>query len=71
MCSEPRAVSPISCTPLDPTCADVSAHALEFLAEINQGEESRRRGVAYLKRRPMGRGTGAGGSTTCTAPAWR
>ena len=37
-------------SPLDPTCADVSAHALEFLGEINQGEESCRRGVAYLKQ---------------------
>ncbi len=37
-------------TPLDPTCADVTAHALEFLAEVNQADEARRRGVAYLKR---------------------
>ena len=37
-------------SPLDPTCADVTAHVLEFLAEANQGEAARRRGVEYLKR---------------------
>ena len=37
-------------SPLDPTCADVTAHALEFLAEVNQGEQARERGVAYLRK---------------------
>jgi squalene-hopene/tetraprenyl-beta-curcumene cyclase len=37
-------------SPLDPTCADVTAHALEFLAEVSQGDEAKRRGIQYLKR---------------------
>lgn len=36
-------------TPLDPTCADVTAHALEFLSEINQEDKARQRGVEYLR----------------------
>jgi len=37
-------------TPLDPTCADVTAHALELLAEVEQDPAVVQKGVAYLKR---------------------
>ena len=36
-------------TPLDPTCADVSAHAIEFLVEVPGYQRSIERGVEYLK----------------------
>ncbi len=37
-------------SPLDPTCADVSAHVLEFLAEADPASKAMPPGVAYLKR---------------------
>jgi squalene-hopene/tetraprenyl-beta-curcumene cyclase len=36
-------------TPLDPTCADVTAHALEMLVELRLGEANIRRGIEFLK----------------------
>lgn len=36
-------------SPLDPTCPDVTAHVLEFLVEVQQGESACQKGVAYLK----------------------
>ncbi|HKI55701.1 MAG TPA: squalene--hopene cyclase [Trueperaceae bacterium] len=36
--------------PLDPTCADVSAHVLELLAATGETGSARRRTVAYLTR---------------------
>ncbi|HKI59222.1 MAG TPA: squalene--hopene cyclase [Trueperaceae bacterium] len=36
--------------PLDPTCADVSAHVLELLAAAGHGGAARERTVAYLMR---------------------
>jgi len=38
-------------TPLDPTCADVTAHAIEMLVELNQGEANIRRSIEFLKMR--------------------
>ncbi len=37
-------------TPLDPTCADVTAHVVEFLAEDEPEGTSCRRALAYLRR---------------------
>jgi squalene-hopene/tetraprenyl-beta-curcumene cyclase len=37
-------------TPLDPTCADVTAHVVEFLAEARAGAPALARAVAYLHR---------------------
>jgi len=37
-------------SPLDPTCPDVTAHVLEFLAEVQQGESARQKGIAYIKK---------------------
>lgn len=37
-------------TPLDPTSPDVTAHAIELLAELNGDDSSLRRALAYLKR---------------------
>jgi len=37
-------------TPLDPTSPDVTAHAIELLAELNEDGSSLRRALAYLKR---------------------
>ncbi|MCC6955597.1 MAG: squalene--hopene cyclase [Anaerolineales bacterium] len=36
-------------TPLDPTCADVTAHAIEMLVELDLGQTNIERGVAFLK----------------------
>jgi len=37
-------------TPLDPTCADVTAHVVELLAQSGQDGPSLRRALAYLER---------------------
>lgn len=36
-------------SPLDPTCADVTAHVIEMLAELNQGKAPIDRALEYLK----------------------
>ena len=36
-------------SPLDPTCADVTAHVMEMLVGLNQGRAALRRAVAFLK----------------------
>lgn len=36
-------------SPLDPTCADVTAHVVEFLAETGQGNSALARALAYLQ----------------------
>ncbi len=36
-------------SPLDPTCADVTAHVMEMLVGLNQGKAALRRAVAFLK----------------------
>jgi len=38
-------------SPLDPTCADVTAHVLEFLAEVEPHGESLPLAVAYLRQK--------------------
>jgi squalene-hopene/tetraprenyl-beta-curcumene cyclase len=36
-------------SPLDPTCADVTAHVMEMLVGLNQGQSALRRAIAFLK----------------------
>ena len=36
-------------SPLDPTCADVTAHVMEMLVGLNQGQAALRRAVEFLK----------------------
>ena len=36
-------------SPLDPTCADVTAHVMEMLVELNQGQAALHKAVAFLK----------------------
>lgn len=37
-------------SPLDPTCADVTAHVVELLAELRAGGDALARAMAYLRR---------------------
>ncbi|MGQ9683465.1 MAG: squalene--hopene cyclase, partial [Anaerolineae bacterium] len=37
-------------TPLDPTCADVTAHVVELLAELDRNSPALRRALGYLER---------------------
>ena len=56
---------------IDPPSVDVTAHVVELLAREAGYEDAVRRGVDYLlaSRRRTARGSGAGASTTSTAPA--
>lgn len=53
-------------SPLDPTCPDVTAHVVEFLAEVQPGAPARQRGLDYLfaRQEPDGAWYGRWGVNT-------